>query len=141
MQRVFFYWTTRDVSSFRMFSDVMVELYEQDTEKRLEVRNFLTTIEESEVGTVLLNLAANQIHKQTEMDIRLGHHSRAPLSIGRPDWETEFDRVLTTTRQLGLSEAGIFLCGPSAMALQVCSTATKVSNKGGGKLVFSKETF
>ena len=91
--------------------------------------------------TLQLDLAANKIHDETELDIRLGHQSREPLAIGRPDWETEFDHVLRAANELGLTKAGVFLCGPEKMARQVKTIARKVSRKSKNRLVFTKEVF
>lgn len=147
MKRVFFYWTTRESSSFSLFSEAMDDLYEQDTDGRLEIRHFLTgakapvTSEEDAFGASLFQMAADKVHEDTDIDIRLGHRSRQQLQIGRPNWNKELSHVLNEMDNMQIGKAGVFLCGPERMSQAVESTAVRLSSQRKGKLVFTKEIF
>lgn len=139
MKKAFFYWTVRDLAAFRLFRGIMEELYEDGTD--LEIRHFWTSAAAAEDSprSRVLQLAANKVHAQTQVDIRLGHRTKEMLDIGRPDWNVELNRVVRAARLLGLTKAGIFFCGPQTMASDVRATAIHMSNDV--DLHFYKETF
>lgn len=145
MKRVFFYWTTRESSSFSLFSEAMDVLFEQDTEGRLEIRHFLTSSSpassENDLASSMFQMAAEKVYRETDVDIRLGHRTKEQLQIGRPKWERELNRVSECAHLMHIKKAGIFLCGPEKMAQQVQYTASKLSSLRDVQLVFTKEIF
>lgn len=145
MKRVFFYWTTRESSSFSLFSEAMDDLFEHDVDDRLEIRHFLTSASEEQQRDIpnssLFRRASERVYQTTDVDIRLGHRSKQQLQIGRPHWECEFGRVLDCARDMGLDKAGVFLCGPEKMAHQVQKVTSKLSSRRKERFVFTKEIF
>lgn len=144
MKKVFFYWTVRDSSSFRLFNEVMDHLYEQDTESRLEIRHFLTSgkfSDSSDLGSLMFEHAASQVHAKTDIDIRLGHRTREQLGIGRPVWKNELQYIIDETEELGLKKSGVFFCGPSRMGNEVQTICSSLSKRNKSHLYFTKETF
>lgn len=144
MQRAFFYWTTRDMSSFNWFESLMEEIYEEDTKNILEIRHFLTSAkrDDRDLGAVLFHYAANAIHADTNLDIVLGHRALKKVEVGRPNWETELKHVVNITKELGCNSLGAFLCGPSKLSDDVAETCEKLSMKHPEfHVYFAKETF
>jgi ferredoxin-NADP reductase len=144
MRRVFFFWTVRDNSSFAWFSDLMDEIYEQDSKNILEIRHFITSLkrDDRDFGDVLFHYAANAVHADTNLDIYLGQRTHHQIEVGRPEWDKELRHVVNITREIGETDCGIFLCGPERMADDVRQTSQKLSVQCPDvHLYFSKETF
>lgn len=117
MKRCFFYWTTRDISSFEWFSSLTDAIYESDKKHVLQIRHFLTssTTDDRDIGAVLLHHATRAHHKKTDIDLILGRRGHHQVEVGRPNWEEELATVRDESKESGFNNAGVFFCGPEKM--------------------------
>lgn len=144
MRRTFFYWTTRDRESFTWFTSLMDDIFESDQKNVLQIRHFLTSVKDDDrdLGAVLLHHATRAHHKRTDVDLLLGNRTHHQVEVGRPIWEEELESVQEEAKLLGLSDCGIFLCGPKKMAEAVQEASSNVSRQDGSfHMYFTKETF
>jgi NADPH oxidase 5 len=149
MKKTYFYWTVRDYKAFEWFSQMLDDIYEKDAQGRLEIYHFLTSmkLDKRDFGAVLLAHAAACKHKRTNFDILIGKRTRHQIEAGRPDWAMELRKIKGCAQQLGLSNCGIFLCGPDAMAKDISEKTLEISaeqrrNKDDSfHFHFTKETF
>jgi NADPH oxidase 5 len=150
MKKTYFYWTVRDYKAFEWFSQMLDDIYEKDAHGRLDIYHFLTSLklDERDFGAVLLSHAAESKHKRTNFDILIGNRTRHQIEAGRPDWNKELRKIKRfASQELGLSNCGIFLCGPDAMAKDIYETTLEISaeqrrNKDDSfHFHFTKETF
>lgn len=143
VRKAFFYWTKRESSS--MFSDLMEEIYNSDTENLIEIRHFITSVkfDDRDLGDVLFHHAANAVHAESDLDIFLGYRTNHyQVGVGRPNWRWELQHAVQTTQQLGEKECGVFLCGPEAMAQDVQRDSLALSKEDNGvHFYFTKEVF
>lgn len=142
MKKTFFYWTVRELSSFDWFESLMEEIFESDKDGVLEVQHFLTTVksDQHDLGSLIFHYAAAAVHRQSKLDIVLGHHSSSRVKTMRPSWDTELQRVIDTTMGLGGHHAGVFLCGPEKLSQDVANVCKRLSSAR-CTLHFTKETF
>jgi respiratory burst oxidase len=144
MKRTFLYWTVRERASFEWFTSLMDEIYTSDKDNRLQIRHFLTSAKDDnrDVAAILLHHATRCRHAKTNFDLILGQHAHKQVEIGRPDWETEFRFVMDETKELGLKDCAIFLCGPENMAKAVSDVSFRLSKSDPNfHFYFRKETF
>ena len=144
MKRCFFYWTTRDRSSFEWFSSLTDAIYESDKKHVLQIRHFLTsgTTDDRDIGAVLLHHATRAHHKKTDIDLLLGRRGHHQVEVGRPDWDDELVTVRDESKESGFDHAGVFFCGPEKMGHAISEVSKKLSKEDTGfHFYFSKETF
>ena len=144
MKKTYFYWTVRDYKAFEWFADMLDDIYEHDTRRRLNVYHFLTSVrfDDRDLGAVLLAHAANARHGRTDFDILIGRRTRHQIDVGRPNWAKELSRIKGEATDMGFGNCGIFLCGPNRMAKDINRTAVELSAKDPNfHFHFTKETF
>jgi respiratory burst oxidase len=127
LRKIYFYWITREQEALTWFTRTMNELSEMDTENRLEIHNYFTSIKDKSVIAPLQALQ-NFIHETEGQDIISGLSTKQRTHFGRPDWKKELERVAANHRRdfepLGEDEVGdvsdreeigVFFCGPKPL--------------------------
>ncbi|ETK75133.1 hypothetical protein L915_18228 [Phytophthora nicotianae] len=122
LRKIYFYWVTREQESLTWFTNTMNQLSEMDTENRLEIHNFFSSVK-SEAVIAPLQALQKFIHNNEGQDIISGLNTKQQTHFGRPDWNTELSRVARNHRLLEPSvntsdereEIGVFFCGPKPL--------------------------
>eukprot|EP00644_Phytophthora_capsici_P009255 jgi/Phyca11/106946/e_gw1.13.519.1 len=122
LRKIYFYWVTREQESLTWFTNTMNQLSEMDTENRLEIHNFFSSVK-NEAVIAPLQALQQLIHNTEGQDIISGLHTKQRTHFGRPDWQAELTRVASNHRRMGLmdredgerEEIGVFFCGPKPM--------------------------
>ncbi|KAG2888186.1 hypothetical protein PC114_g18499 [Phytophthora cactorum] len=122
LRKIYFYWVTREQESLTWFTNTMNQLSEMDTENRLEIHNFFSSVK-NEAVIAPLQALQNFIHNAEGQDIISGLNTKQQTHFGRPDWNAELTRVARNHRQLEPSgdildeheDIGVFFCGPKPL--------------------------
>ncbi|KAE8882364.1 hypothetical protein PF003_g33712 [Phytophthora fragariae] len=122
LRKIYFYWVTREQQALTWFTNTMNQLSEMDTENRLEIHNFFSSVK-SEAVIAPLQALQNFIHDTEGHDIISGLHTKQRTHFGRPDWNAELTRVAQNHRRLEplgdddgeREEIGVFFCGPKPL--------------------------
>ena len=143
VRKAFFYWTMKEPSP--VFNGMMEDIFERDTKNLIEIRHFITSVKRDDrnFGDILFHYAANAVHHESNLDIVLGYRiKKNQVQVGRPKWSQELRHAVETTKELGETECGVFLCGPEKMAEEVRKESLSLSKEDNGVHVyFSKEIF
>ncbi|TMW65047.1 hypothetical protein Poli38472_009214 [Pythium oligandrum] len=92
LRKIYFYWSTRDQESLTWFSDTMNQLAAMDSENRLEIHNYFSTVKDKSVIAPLQALQTF-IHDVDGHDFISGLSTKQMTHFGRPDWKKEFNRI------------------------------------------------
>jgi respiratory burst oxidase len=131
LRKIYFIWITREQEALSWFANTMNQLSEMDTENRLEIHNYFTSVKDKKAIAPLQALQ-NFIHETEGEDIISGLHTKQRTHFGRPDWKKELERVAANHRQQfgshddGMTddededenereEIGVFFCGPKPL--------------------------
>ncbi|OWZ14316.1 Respiratory burst oxidase [Phytophthora megakarya] len=122
LRKIYFYWVTREQESLAWFTNTMNQLSEMDTENRLEIHNFFSSVK-NEAVIAPLEALQNFIHKTEGQDIISGLQTKQKTHFGRPDWNVELTQVARNHRRLEplgdedgeREEIGVFFCGPKPL--------------------------
>ncbi|KAL3657407.1 hypothetical protein V7S43_017726 [Phytophthora oleae] len=122
LRKIYFYWVTREQESLTWFTNTMNQLSEMDTENRLEIHNFFSSVK-NEAVIAPLQALQHLIHNTEGQDIISGLHTKQRTHFGRPDWQAELTRVASNHRRMELmngedgerEEIGVFFCGPKPL--------------------------
>ncbi|KAL4130579.1 hypothetical protein PRIC2_006575 [Phytophthora ramorum] len=122
LRKIYFYWVTREQESLTWFTNTMNQLSEMDTENRLEIHNFFSSVKSNAVIAPLQALQTF-IHATEGQDIISGLQTKQRTHFGRPDWNAELTRVAQNHRRLEpigdggdeREEVGVFFCGPKPL--------------------------
>ncbi|KAL4146433.1 hypothetical protein PRNP1_012297 [Phytophthora ramorum] len=122
LRKIYFYWVTREQESLTWFTNTMNQLSEMDTENRLEIHNFFSSVKSNAVIAPLQALQTF-IHATEGQDIISGLQTNQRTHFGRPDWNAELTRVAQNHRRLEpigdggdeREEVGVFFCGPKPL--------------------------
>ncbi|KAG1691247.1 hypothetical protein DVH05_027108 [Phytophthora capsici] len=122
LRKIYFYWVTREQKALTWFTNTMNQLSEMDTENRLEIHNYYSSVK-SEAVIAPLQALQNFIHNTEGQDIISGLQTKQQTHFGRPDWNAELTRVARNHRQLESIEVesderediGVFFCGPKPL--------------------------
>ncbi|KAI4343958.1 hypothetical protein L6164_011244 [Bauhinia variegata] len=136
--KVYFYWITREQSSFDWFRDFMKES-SNSTQKQstAEIHNYLTSVyEEGDVRSAFISVIQALHHAKKGIDIV----SKTPIRthFARPNWFNIFSRLASRHRG---AKIGVFYCGPSNLARELKGLCTKFSTKTTTRFVFHKENY
>lgn len=122
IRKIYFYWTTREQEALTWFTDTMNQLSEMDTENRLEIHNYYSSIKDEKVIEPLQALQ-KFIHNTEGQDIVSGLTTKQMTHFGRPNWKGEFARIAENHERLERitpigekEEIGVFFCGPKPLA-------------------------
>ncbi|KAG6595831.1 Respiratory burst oxidase [Phytophthora cinnamomi] len=153
LRKIYFYWVTREQKSLTWFTNTMNQLSEMDTDNRLEIHNFFSSVK-SEAVIAPLQALQNFIHDTEGQDIISGLHTKQRTHFGRPDWSAELTQVALNHRRLEpledgdgeREEIGVFFCGPKPLGNIIdeqCTilNQTKVRRTRDVEFVFHNENF
>eukprot|EP01114_Cavostelium_apophysatum_P013973 TRINITY_DN3498_c0_g2_i1.p1 TRINITY_DN3498_c0_g2~~TRINITY_DN3498_c0_g2_i1.p1 ORF type:complete len:525 (+),score=130.81 TRINITY_DN3498_c0_g2_i1:127-1701(+) len=131
INKVYFYWISRDKNAFEWFSEVLAVLEYENINNFLEVHVYLTgQLSTDEIRNVMYGL-------DSEADQITGLQS--PTHFGRPNWNEIFADI--GARHAG-TQIGVFFCGPAVLSKQLYKMATLYTNsKTGTRFVYHKENF
>ncbi|XP_028763556.1 respiratory burst oxidase homolog protein A-like isoform X1 [Neltuma alba] len=135
--KAYFYWTTREQSSFDWFRDSMKEISNSNKKKVVEMHNFLTNVyREGDVRSALISIIQALHHSKNGIDVV----SNTPIRthFARPNWFNIFSRLALKHRG---ARIGVFYCGPSNLARDLKGLCTKFSTKTTTRFVFHKENY
>lgn len=121
IRKIYFYWITREQEALTWFTETMNQLSEMDTENRLEIHNYFSSIKDAKVIEPLQALQ-KFIHNTEGQDIVSGLTTKQMTHFGRPNWKREFARIADNHERLERvtpigekEEIGVFFCGPKPL--------------------------
>ncbi|KAI9088376.1 hypothetical protein K1719_029825 [Acacia pycnantha] len=134
--KAYFYWITREESSFDWFRDFMKEI-SNSNKKVVEMHNFLTNVyQEKDVRSALMGIIQALHHSKNGIDVVF--KSQIRTHFARPNWFTIFSRLARKHRG---AKIGVFYCGPSNLARDLKGLCTKFSTKTTTRFIFHKENY
>jgi len=108
IEKVYFYWISRDKNAFEWFNDVLAALEQENVNNFLEIHTYLTgQLSVDEIRTVMYGIDA-------EADQITGLQS--PTHFGRPNWREIFQEKCQRHPE---SEIGVFFCGPAVLSKEL----------------------
>jgi len=131
LEKVYFYWVSRDKNSFEWFNEVLAALEYDNVNNFLEVSTYLTVqLSVDEIRKVVGNM-------DSPTDQITGLQS--PAFFGRPNWDQIF---ADKAQKLQGLTVGVFYCGPPVLSKQLSRYCVKYSSTR-TKTMFSyhKENF
>lgn len=143
---VYFHWLTRDTKSFRWFADTMNQVAEHDQYNMLRIFNHLTSAsppQKQRVVGQILDVAKNICVSEQHTDLITGLHTNEVTSFGRPNWDSQFHKVLQETAIPANDDTvniGVFVCGPNKLSTAVHDACMSRSSSS-FKFKFHRERF
>ncbi len=117
IRRVNFIWITRDIRSWKWFSDMLVDLEQHEIGRNyLEIEIFVTNNQEGGMSSEV---------------------SSRSLRFGRPDWNAVFTAKAQSFKG---KRVGVFFCGPKAMSTEL-KKACRKNSKEKTVFIYKKENF
>ncbi|KAE9610188.1 hypothetical protein Lal_00006596 [Lupinus albus] len=136
-RRAYFYWVTREQSSFDWFKGVMNEVAEEDQRGVIELHSYCTSVyEEGDARSALIAMLQSINHAKNGVDIVSG--TRVMSHFAKPDWRSVFKRIALNHPH---SQVGVFYCGPAALTKQLRQLSLDFSHNTSTKYDFHKENF
>jgi respiratory burst oxidase len=145
VDKVYFYWLTREQSWTGWFADTMEELAGLDQEGRLEITMHLTSAKHAKPGAAaeleatMMKLAQGVGHNHG-VDLVSGIETaggRIKTKLGRANWSAVFSAI--AARHQG-ENVGVFFCGPPALE-NVLASQCAAHSSGSTRLKFFAENF
>nr|QDH44653.1 respiratory burst oxidase-like protein N [Ricinus communis] len=136
--KAYFYWVTREQSSFDWFRDVLWETSKINQKKSVvEMQYFLTNVyQEGDARSAIIS-AIQALHL-AKKGIDIISWSQVRTQFGRPNWFSIFSKMSSKHRG---ERIGVFYCGPSALGNELERLCTKFSTKTETRFVFHKENY
>jgi len=131
IQKVYFFWISRDKNAFEWFSDLLAAIEGENINNFLEIHTYLTgQLSVDEIRGIMYGVDQGS-------DQITGLQS--PTHFGRPNWKEIFQDL--SEKHVG-TNVGVFFCGPQVLSKQLkkyCSQFT--SAKTQTKFIYHKENF
>lgn len=137
LEKVYFFWTSRDQSAFEWFRELLAQVEQQLEELHLSdivvINIYLTG-----------QLKIEEIKRITETDLGADDpitRLRSKTSFGRPRFDQIFSRIRDAHRH---TKIGVFFCGPKPLAASLegyCKEFTKDYDIYKTRFVWRKEVF
>ncbi|KAF6165052.1 hypothetical protein GIB67_000636 [Kingdonia uniflora] len=136
--KAYFYWVTREQSSFEWFIDVMKEISETTPRQTvIEMHSFLTSVYKDQDARSSLLTAIQALHYAKHgVDVLCGTPVRT--HFGRPNWSKVITKLAHRHER---TKIGVFYCGPSALAKELKKLCIKITSKTTTRFVFHKENY
>ncbi|KAF6150563.1 hypothetical protein GIB67_030364 [Kingdonia uniflora] len=135
--RAYFYWVTREQSSFEWFKGVMDDIVDYDQDNIIEMHNYLTSVyEEGDVRSALITMVQSLQHAKNGVDIV--SESRIRTHFARPNWRKVFSELAKTHRS---SRIGVFYCGSPTLTKMLKDLCSEFSYNSSTRFHFHKENF
>ncbi|CAL0325243.1 unnamed protein product [Lupinus luteus] len=136
-RRAYFYWVTREQSSFDWFKGVMNEVAEEDQRGVIELHSYCTSVyEEGDARSALIAMLQSINHAKNGVDIVSG--TRVMSHFAKPDWRSVYKRIALNHPD---SQVGVFYCGPAALTKPLRQLSLDFSHNTSTKFDFHKENF
>ncbi|CAK8539339.1 unnamed protein product [Lathyrus sativus] len=135
----YFYWVTREQSSFDWFKGVMNQVNEIDQKGVIEMHNYLTSVyEEGDARSTLITMVQALNHAKKGVDIVSG--TRVRTHFARPNWKKVFSEICSKHCS---KRIGVFYCGAPILAKELSKLCSEFNKKGASKskFEFHKEHF
>ncbi|KAI5601368.1 hypothetical protein POPTR_001G098300v4 [Populus trichocarpa] len=133
----YFYWVTREQSSFDWFKGVMNEVAELDQRGVIEMHNYLTSVyEEGDARSTLITMVQALNHAKNGVDIVSG--TRVRTHFARPNWKKVLSKLCSKHCN---ARIGVFYCGAPVLAKELGKLCYDFNQKGSTKFEFHKEHF
>lgn len=140
IRKIYFYWITREQEALTWFTETMNQLSEMDTENRLEIHNYFSSIKDEKVVEPLQALQ-KFIHNTEGHDIVSGLTTKQMTHFGRPNWKGEFARIADNHERLERitpigekEEIGVFFCGPKPLGNTLHEECTNFNQDKGRRV-------
>ncbi|MEI9947849.1 MAG: EF-hand domain-containing protein [Pseudomonadota bacterium] len=105
LEKLYFYWVSKEQRSFEWFKDLLFELEQKDQQALVEMRIYLSRAR-ANIAALALNVARNQAHEIGKPDLFTG--LRAQTRIGQPDFERELSEI---AQRHAREQIEVFYCG------------------------------
>ncbi|XP_037497548.1 putative respiratory burst oxidase homolog protein H [Jatropha curcas] len=93
-ERAYFYWVTREQSSFEWFKGVMDDIADSDRNNIIEMHNYLTSVyEQGDARSALIAMVQQLQHAKNGIDIV--SQSRIKTHFARPNWKKVLSDMAT----------------------------------------------
>ncbi|KAJ4979313.1 hypothetical protein NE237_010093 [Protea cynaroides] len=136
-RRAYFYWVTKEQSSFEWFKGVMDDVAESDHNHVIEMHNHLTSVyEEGDARSALIAMVQSLQHAKNGVDIV--SDSRIRTHFARPNWKKVFTDLARTHEA---SRIGVFYCGPPTGSKELKPLCKEFSHTSTTRFHFHKENF
>ncbi|KAK6935953.1 Ferric reductase transmembrane component-like domain [Dillenia turbinata] len=136
-ERAYFYWVTREESSFDWFKGVMNDIAEYDYNHVIEMHNYLTSVyEEGDARSALIAMVQSLQHAKNGVDIV--SESRIRTHFARPNWKKVFSGLASDHPS---SRIGVFYCGSPVLTKQLKDLCHEFSLNSSTRFTFHKENF
>jgi len=131
LQKVYFYWISRDKNAFEWFNEVLAALEQENLNNFLEIHTYLTgQLNVEEIRNVMYGIDAEQ-------DQITGLQS--PTHFGRPNWKEIFGQI--GQRHAGQT-IGVFFCGPAVLSKQLYKMCVRFTDSSRAtRFKYHKENF
>ncbi|GAA5979498.1 hypothetical protein JCM10908_002948 [Rhodotorula pacifica] len=133
LRKVYFFWISREATSFEWFQSLLQAIEDQDYENFIEIYTFMTgRLEDRQVENIYTN------------DVGTGRDAvtglKAPTHYGRPNWDRIFGSIASAHPA---TKVGVYFCGPPALSSTLHKMCLKhTSGKpGSARFSYSKERF
>nr|DAD25999.1 TPA_asm: hypothetical protein HUJ06_027467 [Nelumbo nucifera] len=114
--RAYFYWVTREQSSFEWFKGVMDDVTEHDHDHVIEMHNYLTSVyEEGDARSALIAMLQSLQHAKNGVDIV--SESRIRTHFARPNWRKVFTYLANAHKSSRIGKPS-----PAALLAHHCSS-------------------
>lgn len=133
VQKLYFYWTTREQDNLQWFADTLNHLSEMDRENRLELYTYYSKIKRNSCVSPMA-LIQTLMYSKEGQDIVSGLTSRHLTQLGRPNWTEIFQSVAAAHLN---EKIGVFLCGPQALDQTVERVCAEMNQKKINNVTFS----
>jgi len=132
LEKVHFYWVSRDKNAFEWFNDVLAALEHDNVNNFLEICTYLT-------GQLSVDEIRNVMYNGLDADYDQITGLQSPTYFGRPNWDQIFSEK--AQRHNGQT-IGVFFCGPSVLSKQLSKYCSKyTSTRSHTVFLYHKENF
>nr|TKS13391.1 ferric reductase-like transmembrane component family protein [Populus alba] len=136
-ERAYFYWVTREQSSFDWFKGVMDDVADYDDNHIIEMHNYLTSVyEEGDARSALIAMVQKLQHAKNGLDIV--SQSRIRTHFARPNWRKVFAQMAETHKS---SRIGVFYCGSALLVKTLRELCQEFTLDSSTRFQFHKENF
>ncbi|XP_047169679.1 putative respiratory burst oxidase homolog protein H isoform X1 [Vigna umbellata] len=136
-ERAYFYWVTREQSSFEWFKGVMDDIADYDHDGIIEMHNYLTSVyEEGDARSALIAMIQKLQHAKNGVDVV--SESRIRTHFARPNWKKVFSQLASTHQT---SRIGVFYCGSPTLTKVLKNLCQEFSLNTSTRFQFHKENF
>ncbi|XP_061963966.1 putative respiratory burst oxidase homolog protein H [Populus nigra] len=136
-ERAYFYWVTREQSSFDWFKGVMDDVADYDDNHIIEMHNYLTSVyEEGDARSALIAMVQKLQHAKNGLDVV--SQSRIRTHFARPNWRKVFAQMAETHKS---SRIGVFYCGSALLVKTLRELCQEFTLDSSTRFQFHKENF